>query len=79
MPSAKITLPRSASTREIRSHGSGNSSAKSPKPGMSAVHSHSLGLNSRISTAGTSPGRALDVDGPADRIDVIEVQLGDIL
>src|SRR5829696_10390954 len=51
MPSAKTTLRRSASTREIRSHGSGNSSAKSPKPGMSAVHPQSLGRNSRISIA----------------------------
>ena len=34
MPSAKITLLRSASTCEIRSHGSGNSSAKSPTLGL---------------------------------------------
>ena len=58
MPSAKATRPVSSSTWEIRSQGSGNSSASSPKPGMIAVQPQSRGSHSRISTASVSPGRA---------------------
>jgi hypothetical protein len=43
---------------EIRSHGSGNSSASRPKPGMIAVQPQSRGLSDRISTSSTSPGCA---------------------
>src|SRR5579884_559794 len=53
--SEKRTRPLSASTREMRSHGSGYSSASSPKPGMIAVHPHSCGRSSRSSTASASP------------------------
>ena len=40
-PSANRTEPRRASTCEIRSHGSGNASARRPNPGMIAVQPQS--------------------------------------
>ncbi len=58
IPSAKRTRRVSASTCEMRSHGSGYSSARSPNPGMIAVQPQSPGRSSRISTASTSPGFA---------------------
>ncbi len=58
MPSAKPTRRVPGSTDEMRSHGSGNSSASSPNPGMIAVQPQSPGRSSRISTASTSPGLA---------------------
>lgn len=54
--SRKATRP--SSIVEIRSHGSGNSSASRPKPGMIAVQPQSRGRSARISTSSTSPGAA---------------------
>ena len=63
--SPKRTFPAAASTSEIRSHGSGNSSARRPKPGMIAVQPQSLASKARSSTSSTSPGSApLTKTGP---------------
>ena len=58
MSSANRTLALFASTVEILSQGSGNSSASSPKPGMIAVQPQALGVSSRMSICRTSPGWA---------------------
>ena len=58
IPSPKRTRRRSPSTSEMRSQGSGNSSASRPKPGISAVQPQSRGASSRMSTWSTSPGAA---------------------
>ena len=74
-PSANPTRRALASTAEMRSHGSGNSSASSPKPGMIAVQPQSPGRSSRISTASTSPGFASFTNtGPLHRVHVREVE-----
>ena len=56
--SLQTTRNRCWSTFEIFSHGSVNSSASRPKPGISAVQPQSCGRNSTISISSTSPGEA---------------------
>ena len=73
------TRPLDASTSEIRSHGSVNSSASRPKPGMIAVQPQRAGRSSRISTASTSPGlSALHEHRTGHRVDAVEVQRRDV-
>ncbi len=62
--SPKRTRP--SSIREMRSHGSGKSSASSPNPGTIAVQPQVLVRSSSTSTSRTSPGRAPRTNtGPA--------------
>ena len=61
------------------SAGSLNWSASSPKPGMFAVQPKPDGLNASIVTFSASPGSAPStIDRPGDRIDLAEVEPGDV-
>ena len=76
-PGRNSTRPAGGSTREMFSHGSGNSSESSPNCGMIAVHPQSCGSSARISTASASPGCAsLTNTGPVTGLTWLRSMLG---
>ena len=64
---------------EMRSHGSGYSSARSPKPGMIAVHPQSRGLNSRAPPRGRLRGGHPYKERSADGLTCEKSRLQDVL